>query len=134
VMAAAQTRDNEFRASYPGWETTANNGDSNLNRLQGPPATRENLWTGNRGGYEDLRAQRLLDAYYSSIRETDLFQATRALTEFVAAELPIMPLLYTTNHVGVRKGVKAMDDVAGGAGAGAAYGTYTRNAHLWEVH
>jgi hypothetical protein len=28
--------------------------------------------------------------------------------------------------------VQALGDVAGGAGAGAPYGSYTRNAYLWE--
>jgi hypothetical protein len=33
----------------------------------------------------------------------------------------------------MRKGVKAFDDVQGGAEGARPYGTYTRNAHLWEV-
>ena len=53
--------------------------------------------------------------------------------DFVAAELPIMPIYYDADHVTVRRGVQALDDATGGAGAGALYGTFTRNAHLWDL-
>lgn len=42
-----------------------------------------------------------------------------------------MPFVYQADHIGVRAGVRALDDVEGGAGA--PYGTYTRNAHLWDL-
>ena len=51
----------------------------------------------------------------------------------MAAELPFLPTMFEANAVGVRKAFKALDDTDGGAGAGAPYGYYTRNAHLWDA-
>jgi hypothetical protein len=47
----------------------AGQGDSMLSRLQGPAASAANRWSGNRGGYEDPVAQRLLATYYASISD-----------------------------------------------------------------
>jgi peptide/nickel transport system substrate-binding protein len=132
-IPSAQTRNNEYRASYPGFEISANYGDSILNRLQGPAASAADRWTGNRGGYEDPRAQRLLTAYYGSASQQEQTAATRALSDFEVANLPLMPLYYDADSISVRAGVKAMEDWPGGAGAGSPYGTYTRNAHMWEM-
>lgn len=56
----------------------------------------------------------------------------KAISHFVVAELPFLPLYYTAFHLGVRKGVRAFDGAAGGAGGAQAYGSYLRNAHLWD--
>ena len=56
----------------------------------------------------------------------------KAISNFVADTLPFMPIYFTTLDVAVRKGVKALDDHQGGDGATRPYGTYSRNAHLWE--
>jgi peptide/nickel transport system substrate-binding protein len=133
TVSPAQTRDNEFRASFPGWETTASFGDSILNFLQGPAASPQTRWTGNRAGYDDPQMQRLLATYYASLTDTAEAQAAKALSDQVAAELPILPIYYEADHLTVRKGIAALSDSAGGAGAGALYGTFTRNAHLWDV-
>jgi hypothetical protein len=133
TLSPAHTRNNEVRASFPGWESSASFGDSILNFMQGPPATPQNRWTGNRAGYDDPRAQQLLRAYYSSLTDGDRFQTARALSDFVAAELPIMPLYYAASFLVARKGVTALEGAEGGAGAGAPYGTFTRSAHLWDV-
>jgi peptide/nickel transport system substrate-binding protein len=127
------TRDNQYRASYPGWETTANYADSVLGRLR-DPAGPETRWAGgNRAGYDDPEAARLVEAYYRSMSRPEQLQATRALADFVAAELPFLPIMFEANNIGLRKGVRALDDADGGAGAGAPYGSYTRNAYLWDV-
>jgi hypothetical protein len=76
---------------------------------------------------------RLVQDYFQSLSEADQRRTIRAISDFVAAELPFLPLFYEADHIGARKGVKALDDVAGGAGAGAPYGYYSRNAHLWEI-
>lgn len=132
-VSPAFTRDLQYRASYPGWETTANYADSVLGRLK-DPAGPETRWAGgNRAGYDDPRALRLVDAYYRSMVRPDQIQAVRAISEFVAAELPFLPLMFEANNIGVRKGVKALDDVTGGAGAGAPYGTFTRNSYAWDL-
>jgi len=49
-------------------------------------------------------------------------------------ELPIGLLAYEVSTVLARKGVTAFaDDFAGGADSGRAYGTYSRNAHEWDI-
>jgi peptide/nickel transport system substrate-binding protein len=129
----AFTRDNQYRASYPGWETTANYADSILGRVKDPSGP-ETRWAGaNRAGYDDPRAVQLVDAYYRSMAPQDQVQAVRAISEFVAAELPFLPTMFQADNIGVRRGFKALDDVSGGAGAGAPYGSYTRNAYLWDA-
>lgn len=134
VVPPAFVRDRPYRAQYPGWEaSSAAGGDGILRRFEGPAATAENRWVGNRDGYEDPRAQQLLRAYWSSIREPDQLRTMRAINEFVAAELPILVLFTTADHIAVRKGVRAFEDHMGGEGGGGTYGTYSRNSHLWDV-
>jgi peptide/nickel transport system substrate-binding protein len=133
TVPPAFTRDNQYRASYPGWETTANYADSVLGRLK-DPAGPETRWAGaNRAGYDDPRAVSLVDAYYRAMAPQDQLRTTRAISDFVVNELPFLPFVFEANNIGVRKGVRALEDVNGGAGAGAAYGSYTRNAHLWDT-
>lgn len=133
VVPPAFVRDRAYRAQYPGWEaSSAAGGDGILRRLEGPAATAENRWIGNRDGYDDPRAQRLLHDYWTSIGEQEQLRAIRAINEFVAMELPILVLFTTADHIAVRKGVRAFDDHMGGEGGGGSYGTYSRNAHLWD--
>ena len=99
----------------------------------GPAASAQNRWSGNRGGYEDPAAQALLGRYFSSIAEPDQFQAMRDISEFMATELPLLVTYFSTEHSGVRKGIRALEDVSGGQHFSRPYGTYSRNAHLWDV-
>jgi ABC-type transport system substrate-binding protein len=130
----ALVRNAEIRATYPAWENSSTGpGDQLLDRLQGPAASADNRWNGNRGGYEDPQAQRLLQAYATSLAHPDQLAAMKAISEFVTTELPFLIIFITTLDVAVRKGVKALDDHRGGDGATRPYGTYSRNAHLWEL-
>lgn len=130
----AQLRNLEFRAMFPSWEASSSGqGDAILARLAGPAASPENRWSGNRGGYEDPVAQQLLARYFGSITESEQFQAMREISEFVASELPLLIFYFSTHHTGVRAGVRALDDVAGGQQSSRPYGTYSRNAHLWDI-
>jgi peptide/nickel transport system substrate-binding protein len=130
----ALVRNAEVRATYPAWENSSTGpGDQLLDRLQGPAASAENRWNGNRGGYEDPQAQRLLQAYATSLAFPEQFAAMKAISDFVTETLPFLIVFLTTNDVAVRKGVKALDDYRGGDGATRPYGTYSRNAHLWEL-
>ncbi|HZT09163.1 MAG TPA: ABC transporter substrate-binding protein [Chloroflexota bacterium] len=133
-IPGAQVRNLEYRAHYPSWEaSSAGSGDQVLGRLEGPAGSPENRWTGNRGGYEDARAEELVARYNTSISPRDQLEAMHALSEFVAAELPILPIYFGASHLAVRKGVHALDDVDGGADPAMPYGTYTRNAYLWDL-
>lgn len=136
TVPAAQVRNLEYRAQYPNWESSAQGGgDAILGRLGDPtgPARPETRWVGERGGYDDPRARELVLRYRSSLSPSDQSQAMKAISDFVAAELPILVLYYLPDHVGVRKGVKAFNDIEGGAEAAQPYGTYSRNSHIWDL-
>jgi peptide/nickel transport system substrate-binding protein len=134
VVPAPQLRNAEYRALYPSWEASAQGGGDDITgRLEGPAAGPQNRWNGNRGGYEDPRAQELVDTFHRSLTFQQQFQAFKAISDFVADELPMLILFSTAEHLVVRKGVKALDDNDGGESAARPYGTYTRNAHLWEA-
>jgi ABC-type transport system substrate-binding protein len=134
VVPASQTRNAEARALYPGWEASASGGgDEVLGRLEGPAGSPANRWTGNRGGYEDPRAQELLRQYRSSLRFEDQLRSFKALSDFVVETLPMLILFATAEPLSIRKGIRALDDLNGGDSAGRPYGTYARNSHLWEL-
>jgi len=134
VVPAAQVRNNEYRANYPGWEASAaGGGDGIIGRMEGPAASAQTRWAGNRGGYEDPRAQQLIRAYRTSVAESDQIQAMRAISDFVTAELPFLIMFSTAEHIAVRRGVHALDDHMGGDSAARPCGTYTRNSHLWDA-
>jgi hypothetical protein len=132
LIPEALARSAEHRASFPGWYMTARDGDGVFDALEGPAAGSQNRWTGNTSGYEDARAQVLVDRFRQSMASEGQLRAVRAISDFVAAELPIMPMYYEAHQIGARRGIKAFDDVKGGAGPGSPYGSYARNAHLWE--
>jgi len=130
IHPGAQVRDNEYRATYPSWEAT---GPGIIGSLVGPAASAATRWVGSRPGYEDQRADQLVSIFRSSISDRDQAQAIRAISDFVVAELPLLPLYWLADYIGVRTGVRALDDMAGGAGVQRAYGGYFRAAYLWEV-
>jgi peptide/nickel transport system substrate-binding protein len=133
-VPASRSRDLEYRALLPSWEASSSGqGDAILARLAGPAASAETRWAGNRGGYEDPAAQALLAKYQMSLAEPEQMQAMREIGELMATELPLLIFYFSTHHTGVRKGVRALDDVAGGQQSSRPYGTYSRNAHLWDV-
>lgn len=133
-MPPAAIRDNELRSQFVGWEWRgAGTGHGILGAFEAPAAGPATRWFGNRPGYEDPRAQELIDGLRTSPGEREQSQAMRAISEFVAAELPLLMVFHGADHLGVRRGVKAFDDLVGGQGANPIYGTYSRNAHLWDV-
>jgi len=134
IIPASQSRNLEYRAQYPGWETSGQGyGDAILGRMDPPAASAATRWVGERGGFDDTRAWDLIARYRSSLSERDQSAAMKAIGDYVAAELPFLIVYYLPDQLGVRAGVKALDDIDGGAEAAQPYGTYTRNAHLWEV-
>lgn len=132
LIPSGMTRDAEFRATYTGSETTtAGRGpEGMIADLEGPAASPANRWIGNRNGYENAIATDLLTRFRSALSPAEQFQAFRAIGEFYVNELPAFPVYYAAYHVGAVKRVKAMEDYRGG---GNDHGTYTRNAHLWEL-
>lgn len=129
IVPPAFTSNREHRSTYPGWELSSG---SYVSKLRGPPATAENRWVGGRAGYDDPRLDSLIHTLENTISEREQFQAMRSIGEYVAAEIPLLPVAYNVHYLGVRKGVRALDDTEGGDGA-VELGSYSRNAHLWDI-
>lgn len=131
----ARSRDREFRQSYPGVElSAAGYGDAILIRMDSRDSpTPPNFSGTNRGHYANPRMDQLIDQYRQSVNERDQAQAIKAISDFVVEELPVMLLYYNASGPAARKGIKAFDDVRGGVEATQLYGTYSRNAHEWDV-
>jgi hypothetical protein len=129
-------RNREYRASYPGFETSARgSGDSILARVDGQQTAvaRNNFSGGNRGHYVSPRLDDMIVKYRQSITERDQSQAVRAISDFLADDLPLLLLYYNPTTPGVRQGVKALEDFRGGAEGSRLFGTFSRNAHEWEI-
>jgi peptide/nickel transport system substrate-binding protein len=135
VIPAAQVRSNEYRASFPGWEATSSSprDDGAIVQLQGPAASAETRWTGNRRGYENPRADDLINRFQVTLPYEGRFQILKTLSDMVAEDLPFLMTFYTAYHVGASRRVKALDDYDGGGSVGTDYGTFVRNGHLWEL-
>ena len=127
------TGDRELRATFPGWDTTSRFGDAFIIQFLEAPAGPDNRWTGNAYGYFDPRLKGLVEIYQRSLTQQEQLDSVRRLTEFIGAELPVLPMYYEADYVGIRKGVKAFDDIKGGAGSSAPYGLFSRNAYLWSI-
>jgi peptide/nickel transport system substrate-binding protein len=134
TIPASQVRNLEYRALFPSWESTAQgSADSIFGRMDPPPASAATRWVGERGGFDDQRAWDLIARYRTSITERDQLQAMRAINDYWVSEVPLLILFFKPEHLGVRKGVQAYDDLEGGMEGSQPYGTYSRNAHLWDV-
>jgi ABC-type transport system substrate-binding protein len=123
-------RDREGRAQFPGWDFT---GSGILEMMAKRAAAPDNRWTGNNNGYDNPEARRLVDALETTMVEREQLKAMKAISDFVAAELPAIPVFFLVQYTAVGKGVKAFEDLAGADGSERRYGGYTRNAHLWDL-
>ncbi|HZT08843.1 MAG TPA: ABC transporter substrate-binding protein [Chloroflexota bacterium] len=137
VIPAARARDTEYRQQFPGGEITARGSqDSILTRLELSEQPRPaNRYAGNnRGHWSSDQYEALVTRYRSSLREEDRGEAMKEIQDLMLDELPLLILYYEPHAVFARKGVTAFqDDFAGGSDAGRAYGTYSRNAHEWDI-
>ena len=69
--------------------------------------------------------------------DLDQLTAMREISDFFVADLPILPIYYIATYLFARKGVSAFTpgDVTGGVSDNPtlyAYGTFSRNAYLWD--
>lgn len=135
VIPGARVRDREYRSNYPVFETSAAGyGDSILNRVDSRQSAVPPNYSGtNRGHYINPRLDQLIDQYRQSISVADQERAIRAVSDLMAEELPLLLLYFNPTTPAVRKGIKALDDFRGGAEGAQLYGTFTRNAHEWDV-
>jgi peptide/nickel transport system substrate-binding protein len=130
TIPGARVRDDAYRASIPGWESSsAGSNDRIFNRLAPPVPGRI-----SRTSYDNPEAERLRVAYITSIRVEDQARAVRAIADFWVKELPVLVTYFLVQHMGVYKGVQALhDDWQGGFEGSQAYGTFSRNSHLWDL-
>jgi len=137
VTPAQLLRDRAFRSQFPGVEITARGSrDSILTRLEcAEQPTAQNTYSGNNRGkwcvpqYEELVAR-----YRAGLRPEQRGQVMKQIQDLVVEELPYMVLNVGIAAPFARKGVTAFqDDFAGGADAGRIYGTFSRNAHEWDI-
>jgi peptide/nickel transport system substrate-binding protein len=136
VVAGAIVRNREARTKYPGFETSARGyGDSLLSRVDSRvAAVPSNQYSGaNRGGYKEQRMDDLIDRYRQSVNTQQLGNAAKAISDFMVEELPLLPLYFNPTTPAVRQGLRALDDFRGGSEASRLYGTFSRNAHEWDV-
>ncbi len=137
IVPAARVRDTQFRQQFPGGEITARGSqDSILTRLEcAEQPTPQNRFSGNnRGHWCNQDYERLVNGYRTNLREEGRGQAIKTIQDLVLEELPILLLNYQVSVVFARKSVTAFeDDFAGGSEAGRIYGTYSRNAHEWDL-
>jgi peptide/nickel transport system substrate-binding protein len=133
ITPAALARDRERRVQFGGWQGT---GTIVLERLSDRAATPENRWVGNENGFEDPTATHLVTTLRESVTPGDQSAALAGLQTYLVRELPVLPLYFYASYLAVRKGVRALDDAAAGVSVGgevARFGTYFRNAYLWDL-
>jgi peptide/nickel transport system substrate-binding protein len=137
IVPASRSFEREYRQAFPGGEITAQGShDAILTRLEcAEQPTAQNRFSGNnRGHWCSPDFDQLVLKYRTSLREDARGQTFEQIQNFVLDDLPLMPLNWEVIQVPVRKGVTAYeDDFAGGSEAGRIYGTYTRNAHEWDI-
>jgi peptide/nickel transport system substrate-binding protein len=109
VLGQAQTRDNRLRASFPAFDITSIplNFQNTMRRVYGPTCpTEASRWSGgNRGCYQNLEADRLVDALNVAIDPAEQRRLTRDFIRFHTEELPVMPLNYSVNATTFREGL-----------------------------
>jgi peptide/nickel transport system substrate-binding protein len=129
TIGGAQARDPAARAQFPGWDLTA---AEIIDEMKQPPAGPENRWSGNRTGYDNPQARTLVEALERSITPADQLRAMRAINDLVTSQMLTLFMFNNPTIVAARKGVKAFGDIAGGENYGL-YGSYYRNAYLWDI-
>jgi peptide/nickel transport system substrate-binding protein len=129
-IPAARVRDERFRATIPGWASTAaGSGDRMFDRLRPPEPGLVSMYS-----YDNPAGERLRANYIRALTPLDQGMAVQALANFWARELPTLVLYHVPDMPGVARGGRALtDDGRGGADGSQAYGTFTRNAHRWDM-
>lgn len=129
-IPAARVRDNAFRASLSGWESSsAGSGDRIFNRLALPVQG-----VISRTSYVNPEADQLRLRYVTSLAQEDQGRSVRAIADLWIRELPVLVTYFLPQQLGVYRGVRALhDDWQGGFEGSLSYGTFSRNAHLWDI-
>lgn len=137
VTPPARVADREFSQAFPGGEIVGRGShDAVLTRLECGeiPAARNAYAGNNRGHWCNEEYDRLVNAYRTDLTEAGRGQTMARIQDLLVDELPLLLLNVNIANVFARTGVTAFaDDFAGGSEAGRLYGTYSRNAHEWDV-
>jgi ABC-type transport system substrate-binding protein len=137
VVPVARISDREYFTKFPGVEISARGSqDAILTRVECEERpSPQNAYAGNnRGQWCNQDYERLVALYRTSLQEARRGEAIRQISDLLVEELPLMLLNYQVANPFARKGVTAyLDDFPGGAEAGRIYGTYSRNAHEWDL-
>jgi ABC-type transport system substrate-binding protein len=135
IPPPALASNREYAQAFSGVELTgAGDGDRILNRVYGPNSSNalNNFAGSNRGHYNNVELNQLIDRYRSSLREAERGQAIRETANLIGVDLPVMVVYYNPIFATVARGVQALDDFAGGHTGAPPFGPLVRNAHLWE--
>jgi peptide/nickel transport system substrate-binding protein len=136
VVPRARQSDRQFWQSYPNVEVSSRGyGDDFLERFDcayAPGAA--NSWAGdNRGHYCNRTAMEpLLAQYRRSLTLPEQGESIRRISELAAQELPVFQTYFMITRIAVARGTTAMQDFAGGMQGAGLYGSFYRNAHLWD--
>lgn len=109
VLPSAQTRNNELRASFPAFDTTAVpvTFQNVTRRVYGPTCPSEqSRWAGgNRGCYQNPDNDRLVDGLTVAIDAAEQRRLWRELVKLQSEELPVLPLYFNVQVTLFREGI-----------------------------
>jgi peptide/nickel transport system substrate-binding protein len=112
VLSAAQTRNDELRASFPAFDTTAIPAtfENTLQRVYSPTCpTEASRWAGgNRGCYHNPEMDRTIDALTTAIDGDVQRRLYRELVRMQSEELPVLPLYFNVQITMFRDGVSGV--------------------------
>ncbi len=135
-MPNALQEDREHWQSYPNLEITPRGyGDTIITRFECAESTVGPTFRGaNRGHYCDrANMEPAIGRYRGSLTLEEQGQWIRQIADLAAEDLPVLQTYFVPFMPAVVKGVTALaDDFEGALEAGGRYGSYYRNAHLWE--
>jgi peptide/nickel transport system substrate-binding protein len=136
LMPAALREDRAHWQGYPNLEIVPRGyGDTILTRFECAEATVAPSYRGaNRGHYCNKEGMDpLIDAYRGSLTLAEQGKYVKQVAEFAALDLPVIQTFFNPFLPAVVKAVTAFtDDWQGALEAGGRYGSYFRNAHLWD--
>jgi len=137
IMSGAAIRDRVYRQAYPGMEITARgNEEVVLSRAEcSAIPTAANSYSGNnRGHWCNPNFDRVVGLFRAELNEQARGPLIQQAQQLLLDDLPFGLLHYEVSVPVVRRGVTALaDDFAGGHDSGIGYGTYSRDAHEWDI-